>query len=356
MAVEINKALTEVFNARNIAAFYDTMQEDVEPYLGETLFPPRKIVGLDIKYVKGKAGAPVVLRPAAFDTSAPIRTRIPFQTITNEMAFWRESMVLGERERQDLMKAVAQADPFMDAMLANIYNDAFHLMLGANAAVERMRMKLLSTGTIQFTADGVPYDYAYGFDQAKQSITLTDGNAWDQSDTADPLTDIDTAMRKAKMSSARVLITADTFRKICACKSVRLAMYPQPPGVLPPPVPPTHVLAYFATNWRITFVIIEEEPNTFRERVGGADMKMFPDGVATLIPADGVMGDSFYGTTPEEADLMLSGVTNVQIVGAGIAVATYVTPVAPIQLSTTVSQIALPSCERIDRMYIINAY
>jgi hypothetical protein len=306
--------------------------------------------------VRGKAGAPVVLRPAAFDTSAPIRTRIPFKQISNEMAFWREAMVLGEQERQDLMKAVAQNDPFLDTMLANIFDDARNLVLGANAAVERMRMMLLSTGAIQFTADGAPYDYAYGFDQAKQSVTLTGAAAWDQPDTSAPITDLVDAMKAAKMSAARCLITADTFRKICMSKSVRLAMFPQPAGVTPPPVPPTQVLAYFAANWRVTFEIIEEEPNTFRERVDGDDMQMFPDGVATLIPAEGALGDTFYGTTPEEADLMLSNAANVQVVDTGVAISTYVTPVAPIQLSTTVSQIALPSCERIDRMHIINAY
>jgi len=356
MPDELIVPLTEAFSAQNIAAYYDNTPQEVRPYIGETLFPPRRVAGLDIKYVKGKSGAPVVLRPAAFDTSAPIRTRIPFQRVIHEMPFWRESMVVGERERQDLMRALASNDPFLEMLLVEIYNDANGLVLGAGAAVERMRMKLLSTGFIQFTAEGVPYDYDYGFDQAKQMTTLVGAAAWDQPETAAPLTDIQEAMIKARASSARLLLTADTFRKICACKSVRLAMFPQPAGVVPSPIPPAQVAAYFETAWRVSFMIIEEEPNTFLERVGGEEMRMFPDGVATLVPVAGALGDTFYGTTPEEADLMLSSATNVQVVDTGVAVATHVTPVAPIQLSTTVSQIALPSYGRIDRMHIINAF
>jgi len=89
MAEDLNIALAEAFSARNIAAYYDGRAREVRPYIGEMLFPPRRIVGLDIKYVKGKSGAPVVLRPAAFDTSAPIRTRIPFERVAHEMPFWR---------------------------------------------------------------------------------------------------------------------------------------------------------------------------------------------------------------------------------------------------------------------------
>lgn len=352
--IQTQTTLNEAFSAASMGAYIEGMREDAKPYLGEILFPPRKTVGLDIRHAKGKSGAPVVLRPAAFDTAAAVRGRIPFTLINNEMAFWRESMVVGERERQQILRAAATGDPFLQTLLTDLYDDANALVKGADAAVERMRMQLLSTGAIQFAVDGVPYDYAYGFDTAKQFKALTGAAKWDAPDTADPLAALAAAMKAAKLSAARAVLTAETLRTLCACKAVRGAMYT---GEAPGFVPQAQVRLFVEEGLRIVFEVIEHEQNAFRERVGGEELQMFPDGVITLLPADGILGETFYGTTPEEADLLLSAHgANVHIVGAGVAVSTHVSPVPPIQLSTTVSQIALPSCGKIDRMYVLKAY
>ena len=72
----------------------------------------------------------------------------------------------------------------------------------------------------------------------------------------------------------------------------------------------------------------------------------------TLPYSDGNLGSTYYGTTPEESDLM-SGATEaqVQIVNTGVAVTSVKEP-HPVNVMTIVSEIVLPSFEAIDGVFI----
>ena len=86
----------------------------------------------------------------------------------------------------------------------------------------------------------------------------------------------------------------------------------------------------------------------------GTAAKFYPDGFATLIP-NGALGNTWYGTTPEERTLMGSKDADVSIVNTGVAVAVTVSN-DPVQTKTTVSEIVLPSYERMDSTYVIKCY
>ena len=79
--------------------------------------------------------------------------------------------------------------------------------------------------------------------------------------------------------------------------------------------------------------------------------KFVPDGYVALIPA-GALGETCYGTTPEEADLMGSNVASVQLVNGGIAITQEVIP-HPVNLNTFASEIVLPSYERMDEVAVL---
>jgi hypothetical protein len=83
----------------------------------------------------------------------------------------------------------------------------------------------------------------------------------------------------------------------------------------------------------------------------GATIQFFPDNTFTLIPG-GNLGNTYFGTTPEESDLMAGATTaQVQIVNTGIAVTTW-KEVDPVNVLTKVSEIVLPSFEAIDQVFI----
>ena len=82
--------------------------------------------------------------------------------------------------------------------------------------------------------------------------------------------------------------------------------------------------------------------------------KFVPDGYVALVPS-GALGETCYGTTPEEADLMGSNAAAVQLVEGGIAITQVVDP-HPVNLNTFASEIVLPSYERMDEVALLKVF
>ena len=80
----------------------------------------------------------------------------------------------------------------------------------------------------------------------------------------------------------------------------------------------------------------------------GQTKKFYPDGMATLLPAE-KLGNTYKGTTPEE---FRAGDLNVQIVDDGTAIAVN-TSFDPVQTVTKASEVVLPSFENMDKTYMI---
>jgi hypothetical protein len=76
-----------------------------------------------------------------------------------------------------------------------------------------------------------------------------------------------------------------------------------------------------------------------------------PDGYVALLP-DGNLGNTWRGTTPEEADLRGSGIADVAVVNNGIAIAQFM-EADPVNVFTKASEIVLPSFERMNEVALI---
>ena len=70
---------------------------------------------------------------------------------------------------------------------------------------------------------------------------------------------------------------------------------------------------------------------------------------------DGALGNTWYGTTPEERTLAGNGEADVSIVNTGVAIAVTTTN-DPVHTKTTASEITLPSYERMDETFVIKCY
>ena len=106
----------------------------------------------------------------------------------------------------------------------------------------------------------------------------------------------------------------------------------------------------FSNELGINVIVYSKQ---YKDETGKAQ-KFYPDGFATLIPT-GALGNTWYGTTPEERTLMGNATADVSIVNTGVAVAVTVSN-DPVQTKTTVSEIVLPSYERMDSTYVIKCY
>jgi hypothetical protein len=357
--------LTDVFNAQTVAINHTEAASNAIPYFGLGLFPEKKKAGLDLKWIRTAKGLPVSLMPAAFDTKATIRSRSGFKMEKTQMAFFREQMVIKEEDEQEMLRVQEASDPYAQTVLQSIYDDTNTLVDGAEVVPERMRMSLLSATDghpkISIAADGAAYNYNYdpnGTYSSNNFIALSGTSKWSDTVNSDPLQDTSNAQDAAVTYSGTkptlMIVSKQTMiylKQNAKIKNYILAQNPTATVM----ITEQKVKEIFLSELSITIAVYTKQ---YKDESGAAQ-KFFPDGMATLVPYDGKpLGNTWFGTTPEERTLLAKGDASAQVsmVGTGIAVAVTTTNVAPIQTTTTVSEITLPSFERMDETYQIKCY
>lgn len=342
-------SIYDIVKAKEIGVYYNTVQKDRPPYLGEVLFPLNKKLGLDLKWIKGSKGLPVALKSSAFDAKAEIRDRVGFADVNTEMPFFKESMLIKESDRQELNKLEGNAanQPYIDLITKNIFDDVTTLVDGAEVQLERMRMQLLSEGKIAIKgkdASGVEKALDYDYQLASEQKVSSD---WSQT-SADIIGDIEKWMNDAEERTGsrptRAICTSTTFNYLVKNEGIIAAIKGINSGVA---ITKAKVKKFVEEELNL---VIEIYSKKFKSEAG-VTTNYFKDNVFTLLP-DGDLGNTWLGTTPEESDLM-SGATDaeVMLVKQGIAITT-TKKTDPVNVNTKVSMIGLPSFERADEIVI----
>ena len=310
-----------------------------------------------MKWICGNKGLPVSLAPSAFDTKSSLRDRIGIKLNKAEMAFFRESMLVKEADEQEILRVQDAGDPYAVDVLERVFDDAQTLIDGANVVPERMIMQLLAPlggkMGIEIQADGVDYTYNYDPDgswKKQHYLELKGAAKWLASDTCDPMQVLEDAMDAQETLSgnrpAVVLMSKATFQMMKQSKKLRDNILSQN---LTANVnySTARVKAYVEEELQVTLVIYSKQ---YRKEDGTA-AKFYPDNILMLLP-DGELGSTYYGTTPEERTLMQDVGADVTLVNTGVAVAVTRTN-DPVHTKTTVSEIVLPSFERMEECYAI---
>lgn len=338
----------DTITAENVSGYWNGSQEKVDTTLGDKLFPARKQLGIKLAFVKGGSGKAVALKPAAFDTKVPLRERMNLSVTEEQMPFFKEGLVVKEEDRQQLnMIAATGNQALIDSVITGIFDDTTHLISGASARLEAMRMQVLATGKISFQDNGVAQEFDYG---VKDSMKSTVKKAWTDA-AATPLADIEAAIEAMinQGKKAEILImTQKTFSLIKKADSTIKIVKPLAPKGAS--VTNTELTDYLLDAHGVK---VEIKNDTFTD-VDGTIKNFYPEGYVSFIP-NATLGNTVFGTTPEESDLLggnISGV-DVSIVNKGIAITTQKL-VDPVNVQTKVSMIALPSFERLDDVYMLD--
>ena len=335
----------DLVSAPELTSYWEEMNQDRTPYLGETLFPNQKKLGLDLKWLKGSKGLPVVLKLSAFDAQAVPRERIGFNKVSAEMPFFKESMYVEEELRQELNKVLESGNQaYIDAVINRVFDDESTLIDAASVARERMRMMLLTTGAISMVSNGQTYDYDYGL-SGNQKPTV--GTSW-SNPAADIIGDIRTWQDEREDETGvrpiRAICSRKTFGYILANTAIRNGVNGNSAAA---PINEKQAKQYMLDELDIEVVVYTKR---YKDE-NGATKAFVPDDTFVLFPA-GDLGNTWFGTTPEESDLMASSsVDNVSIVDTGVAVTT-MRRADPVNVETKVTQIALPSFEAADQIVI----
>ncbi len=344
----MENTIFDYFTSKALAAYYNTRvsEQNMQPFLGDELFPARKKMGLDLKWIKGAKGLSTSLSLSAFDVKSTKKDRIGFESVQTKMPFFKNDMLIDEELRQDLLIAIEAGNTnYIDTILRNIFDDTITLLDAAAVARERMRMQLLSTGTIVMANNGVEYSYDYGL-ESDQKYTPT--TKWNQPD-ADPLSDIiemqDTIENKGYARPRRAITSRNVVRMLMKNKGIKEAIYVMSNGKVT--LTEESLKNYFRENANIEIAIYDK---SYKDEEGKVQ-RYIPEDLFILIP-EGDLGNTWFGTTPEEADLR-TGATDaeVSIVDTGVAITTTKTT-DPVSVDTKVSQVCLPSFEQADQIII----
>lgn len=353
--------IRDVYNAKAIALVQTEVASNRIPYLGEGLFPAKKKMGLDLKWVKTSKGLPVSLAPSNFDANSTIRSRGGFIVKETEMPFFRESMIVKEIDEQEIMRVQDSSDPYAADVLSRIFDDANTLIEGANVVPERMIMQLLSPADgspkIFIEANGVTYGFNYDQDGEYKKTNFAEltetTDKWSDTENSDPLDDVSVGLDSVEAKTGErpsiLIVSRKTMDYLKQNKKIKSAILAQnvTANIF---MNDNRVKEIFSAELGVNIIVYSKQ----YKNEEGTVAKFYPDGFATLIP-NGALGNTWYGTTPEERTLMGSKEADVSIVNTGVAVSVIVTS-DPVHTKTTASEIVLPSYERMDSVFVIKCY
>ena len=109
-----------------------------------------------------------------------------------------------------------------------------------------------------------------------------------------------------------------------------------------------NVRNYFRENANIDIAVYDK---SYLDESGKAQ-RYLPEDLFIMIP-EGDLGNTWFGTTPEESDLMSGSAANVEITDTGVAVTT-MKKTDPVTVETKATMICLPDFPTADQVYIFD--
>lgn len=345
----------ELFNANALAAYWETLHSNALPYLGATLFTNARMQGLKLDWVKGYDELPTMLMPSAFDAKPTIRDRGGVSTVSMRMPFFRESMRIGEEDRQQLLTLLAAGGTMASAIVQRLFNDADRLISGAEVNPEVMRFSAMQTGTITIASpdeSGIMVNYSYDYDpkgQWKASNVVEASTKWSEAN-ATIVADILAVKRAASAKGVmltRAIVSPTMWARMLTNSAIATDVLPLATDAS---ISDQELLQYLVKKTGIVFTVYEK----MYKDLSGRDQAFMMDDRIVFLPT-GTIGQTFFGTTPEEADLMTGNVDcDIRIVGGGIAVGSKKISL-PVNSEVWASEIVLPSFQRMNAVYVLIA-
>lgn len=342
-------SIFDLIKAPELTSYWEERTQDQPPYLGEELFPSDKKLGLRLDWIKGAKGLPVVLKPSAFDVGAIPRPRIGFDKLSAMMPFFKESTYIDEELRQELnMVMETRNQAYIDAVTRRVFDDEMRLLEGARARREQMRMMALTTGAIAVAANGQAYSYDYGIPNNHKDTVTTD---WSDLTNSDPIEDLrvamDTIENDTGIRPTRGVLTRKTWNYIRNNQKIIKSLFVLSNGQVGA-ISDERLTQYLDQELQLELVVYGKR---YKDDTGTVT-KFVPDDMVSLFPT-GNLGTTWFGTTPEESDLMSGTADNVAITDVGVAVTT-MKKSDPVNVETKVTMICLPSFESADSVFLLD--
>lgn len=336
----------DLVTANNITTYWTELNKNEQPYLGETLFPVQKQLGTNIEWIKGASNQPVGIRLSSYDAKSIRRDMEGVTKYQTEMPFFKESIYVDEKLRQQLNNFIDANKPqIVNTILTKIFDRLTGLIASTDVTLERMRMEILTTGTLTLSSNGQSYTYDY---EVPADNKKTVAKSWDDPD-ADIIGEINawvTEMKAKGVKITRALCNTTVIQGMLKNTAMKNAIYVFAGGTVN--LTEENVKSYITAQTGIRFAVYDNVWVDESKQVH----KYVPDHTVVFMP-EGNLGNTYLGTTPEESDLINNLNAQVSIVNEGVAVTTS-QMVDPVNVDTKVSMVALPSFEEADKVLIVD--
>lgn len=342
------ESLFNLVTASNVVAYWLEKNVNQQPLLGETLFPYQREIGIKLDWIKGASNQPIALRLSAYDSKAIRRDREGIEQYTTKMPFFKESMYIDEEMRQQLNTLLQTNNTgLINQIVARIFKEQIVLIEAARIALERMRMEVLTSGTITLASNGQSYNYDFGIpEDQKANVTTSWSNV--NADIIKDINDIVTAMKAKGVNITRAICNNSVIEDMKKNNGIRNQIYVLAGGSISS-ISGAKALEFVKQETGVTFYSYD---NVYVADDGTAT-KYVADNTVVFLP-DGTLGATHMGTTPEESDLGTAATAAaVAVLPEGIAVTSYGTE-DPVNVELKVSMVGMPSFERANEVYILD--
>lgn len=324
--------IAELFSQRNVLDYVNNRQAPI--LLGESLFPSRKVPGLEFDVLKAGSKIPTIASVHAFDTEAEIASRIASKS-AQELAFIKRKIQLKEKDLMALQNPrTAEEQRYLEQ---EVYNDVDSMVGSVNARVEKMRMEVLANGTVTLDENGLDLVVDYGVpDEHKATADFTN----DSTDIIGLLTEWASAL---DTKPTRILTSTKAQNAILRNAGVKA--YFKDAGLLPTIGSLNQMLAMFNLPPIATY-----DAKYNKENAAGILVKerYFPEDKLVMFGSENP-GESIFGVTPEESRLLSGGSKDYKV--GNIIAMVYEETLDPVGTWTKAAGTALPSFPEADNVF-----
>lgn len=277
------------------------------------LFPTARVDGLEFDMIKGAYNRPVSAHFHAFDVETENGQRYGYKRSTQGLEFIKRKYQLNEKEI--MMIRTPRTSQEQQYAINYIYDDITKLRLSIETRVERMRAEVLSTGQLSINENGyVAQTIDFGVpDEHKFDLKWTDENA----DVLQDLYKIRTQIRddsETDTTVERIITSEKVLYNLLKNKTLRSAIL----GIQKDRILTQAELNAGLTRMNLpTFTTDDRkyaEETIENGQLVRKNVRYIDEDKVILLP-NGILGNTFRGTTPEAQELRASGVANVDDMG-----------------------------------------
>lgn len=294
--------IKDILSTENIRDYTTTIPQI--PYFFAPLFPDSKVEGFKFKVYKNQSdGLVTAARFHAFDAETDVDTREQLDFMEGTLGFMKRERLISEEDLLILSAPRNNAEAQM--AIDHIYNDAVAMRQAIESRIEALRAQVIQTGKIEINENG--YKDTIEFGAKPTHYVQWDWKTGDKSkldliaEACDLVEEDSNGYRPTRAYTSRPILTA--LLKDEELRETILGTNKKK-GILTP----TELNTYLAEQNLPQFYVFKKFYKEYDEKTAEGVKKNFINPNTIVFLPDGPVGETIYGTTPEEVNMRAQGV------------------------------------------------